>query len=161
MAGGVSLLNLFSALVAIDRHQMRGASNFWTDFVKKFFTLTFPKTTLWSLILCLVLVICPHCWVGRVWESAGGGLAGGSAPMTSKQKVQKERFWAKNPSSLTCVCIKVLCNNGTLCWNTIGSCWRLARHQADLTCNAHWQANWTLPMVMFDWMCRDIIFETE
>ena len=105
MAGRVSLLNLFSALVAIDRHQMRGASNFWTDIVKKYFTLTFPKTTLWSLILCTVHGICPHCWVGRVWESAGGGLAGGSAPMTSKQKVQKERFWAKNPSSMTCACV--------------------------------------------------------
>ena len=138
---------------------MRGASNFLTDFVKKYFTLTFPINNImvidimhspWNLPPLL-------SWKGlrkRRWRLGRGLGANDVEAKGTKGKILSQK------SKLTD--IKVLCNNGTLCWSTIGSSRRLARHQADLTCNAHWQANWTLLlMVRFDWMWKEIVFETE
>ena len=75
-------------------------------------------------------------WKGlrkRRWRLGRGLGANDVEAKGTKGKILSQ----KSKLNDVCVCIKVLCNNGTLCLSTIGSSWRLARHQADLTCNAH------------------------
>ena len=94
---------------------------------------------------CKVDGICPHCSKCKTtgWEKAhlGGGLARGRGGNDVEAEGTKLGWILSQKSKLTQAYASICyATKAILCRRTNGSCWRLARHQADMAWNAHGQA---------------------
>ena len=98
------------------------------------------------------MVFVPIVQSARVWGKLKWRL--GSRARRQWRRSKRYKRWDFEPKVQAYMCMLTLeyasicyATKAVLCRRTNGSCWRLARHQADLACNAHGQAHLVLLIV--------------